>query len=65
VAYPFMPIKIKNIRKAYGTIEDSNPSENSAKTNGKFESEKIKKVSETNPHPQKKTNPHCRVQNHY
>jgi hypothetical protein len=48
-----VPKTTKTIRKVSGAFEGSSLFENSAKINGKFESEKIKQVSETNPIPLK------------
>jgi len=65
MAYPFMPMTTKTIRKVSWAIKDSNLSGNSSKINGEFESEKIKQVLETSPRPLKKIRSHPRTHNHY
>jgi hypothetical protein len=65
VAFPFMPITAKTIKKVSGAIKDIKLSDNRTKINGKFEFEKIKQVLETNPHPLKKILSHRRTHNHY
>jgi hypothetical protein len=57
MAYPFMPMTTKTIRKVAGAIKDSNLHGNSTKINGRFESEKIKQALEINPRPLKKGPP--------
>jgi hypothetical protein len=65
MAYPFMPMTTKTIRKVSKAIKDSNLSGKSTKINGRFESEKIKQVLETNPHPLKKIRSPRRIENHH
>ena len=65
MAYPFMPMTTKTIRKVAGAIKDSNLSEKSANINSRFESKKIKQVSETNPLPLKKIRSRRCTHNHY
>ena len=65
MAYPFMPMTTKAIRKISGAIKDSKLHGNSTKIYGKFESEKSKQALETNPRPLKKIRSNRRTQNHY
>ena len=65
MAYPFMPMTKKIIRKVSKAITDSNLSENNTKINCGFESEKNKLASEINPRPLKKIHSHPRTHKHY
>ena len=65
MAYPFMPMTTKTVREVSVAIEDSNLQSKKAKINGKFESEKLKQVLETNPCALKKIHSHRLTYNHY
>jgi hypothetical protein len=65
MAYPFMPMTTKTVRKVSGAVKDSNLSESTTKIYGKFESKKIKEVSETNPLSLKKIRSRRCTHNHY
>ena len=65
MAYPFMPVTTKTIRKVSGAVKDSNLSENRTRIIGRFESEKIKQVSETIPRASKNVHSHRLTHNHY
>jgi hypothetical protein len=60
-----MPMTAKTVRKVSGVVKDSNLSENSTKIIGKFESERIKQISEINPRLLKKIHSHPRTHNRY